>query len=365
MQILVLVPEIHESEPDNQNTAVQFALSSAGALIRAGYTVHMARRQRTQDTIKLQFVTEPQGALSTVAENLDCSGPLPEFDLLLAYDWTSIPLIQHFVGEYFGHIMYFSAQNTFLPNEKNTVNYEALQAEASILSRATWCVASKTEYQEMQRLLPTDRLLEVPPPAVASTDHPHGAGWDRANWQPWIDAVISKAQEPIINFAGQYTTVQTTLRKMAGSYIWFENVFLPGSVHLILQDDQGRYGFIKEVRPEQPEPIIRVLSGSIKPHEKATQAAQRELLEETGLHADQMELLWQAQETGTVINNRYYFIVKNYTKVRESNLEPGEDIRGIHFFTVNELAAKLRSGAFGSSYTALALHKLCGDLPTP
>jgi hypothetical protein len=363
MQILVLGPETNDFSPNNTHEAVRFARQNAEALVAAGHTVFILYRQATTKQCRLVQITPPGMQSTMLQDDFSCTSDLPPYDLLLAHHWTAVTLLHALAQSYHGHIFYFSHCNTFLPTNK-TMPSEALAAEVSIVSRVTWCTTSREEQTIMQSILPNNRLLHLPVSKAMLLYQQQSNIELSTDWRTFVESLVKHAYKPLINYTGQFATVQTTLRSSNNDLIWFEHVRLPGSVHVILENAQNQYGFIEEVRLDKPKPITRVLSGAIEPNEEPERAAMRELKEELGLAADSLELLWKAETTGTVTDTRYYFIAKGCRKVAEPQPEPGERIQQVHYLTRKEVKQHLERGDFGRSHTAVALFKLLELLPS-
>jgi len=110
-----------------------------------------------------------------------------------------------------------------------------------------------------------------------------------------------------------------------GSTATFEKLKRPDTVIVFAVLDDGQ---ILLTRQEQPgkEPFIGAAGGRVDPGEDILQAAQRELLEETGYEADEW-VLWHSEQPISKIEWAVYvFIAKRVRKIAELNLDAGEKI---------------------------------------
>ena len=88
----------------------------------------------------------------------------------------------------------------------------------------------------------------------------------------------------------------------------------------------GRILLLKQQQPNTGE-YISGAGGRMDPGEEPLQAAKRELLEETGYHADEWVLLDAQQPVGKIEWVVYTFIAKRLRKVAEPSFDGGEKIR--------------------------------------
>lgn len=185
------------------------------------------------------------------------------------------------------------------------------------------------------------------------------------SWQAWVEEVFKIGMKKDNLLKTKFLDVSVTPKDVKGKVVWFEKVSLPGSVHVIPENEDGSYEFIVEDRPqENVTDKVRVLSGVVDEGEDPVQAAYRELSEEIGWHAKEIELLWHSTTTGAVDDHRYYFIARSIDKQGNSTPEDTEVIKSTSPLRKEEILSRVRKGDFGESFTAIALLKLCGILPT-
>jgi glycosyltransferase involved in cell wall biosynthesis/8-oxo-dGTP pyrophosphatase MutT (NUDIX family) len=185
------------------------------------------------------------------------------------------------------------------------------------------------------------------------------------SWQTWVEEVIRIGMKKDNLLQTKFLDVSVTPKEVNGRVVWFEKVSLPGSVHVIPENEDGSYEFIIEDRPqENVTHKLRVLSGVIDKGEDPVQAAHRELLEEIGWYAKDMELLWHSSTKGAVVDHRYYFIARSIDRYGKAAPENTELIKGTSSLQKEEVFESVKRGDFGESFTAIALLKLCGILPT-
>ncbi len=109
-----------------------------------------------------------------------------------------------------------------------------------------------------------------------------------------------------------------------GSTATFEMLKRPDTVQVIAVADD-KIVISKESQPMK-ENFMTILGGRIEAGEEPIAAAQRELLEESGLVSTDWEL-WKTHEpSGKIDWTVYTYIARGCTKVQEPELDPGEKI---------------------------------------
>lgn len=131
-------------------------------------------------------------------------------------------------------------------------------------------------------------------------------------------------------FKGKIFDVYQWKQKMFdGSYETFEKLKRPDTVIIFPVLNNGN---IILTRQEQPgkKPFIGAAGGRVDKKESILDAAQRELLEETGYKADEF-IIWKTLQPISKIEwSVYIFIARKLKKVSELNLDVGERIELIN-----------------------------------
>lgn len=111
-----------------------------------------------------------------------------------------------------------------------------------------------------------------------------------------------------------------------GKKITFEKLKRPDTVNVIPITSNGEI-VISEQKQSGTEPFIGCLGGRIDKGEEPLEAAKRELLEETGMEAEEY-VLWDATQLVDKIDWAIYtFIAKGAHKVKTQKIEAGEKIK--------------------------------------
>lgn len=130
-----------------------------------------------------------------------------------------------------------------------------------------------------------------------------------------------------------------------GTTAVFEKLKRPDTVVVFPVLDDGTIVLTEQQQPGK-EPFIGAAGGRVDEGEAILDAAQRELLEETGYAADEF-ILWDAQQPISKIEWAIYtFIAKGVKKVAELNLDAGEKIQ-LKPVTFDELVTLATGNKFG------------------
>ncbi len=116
---------------------------------------------------------------------------------------------------------------------------------------------------------------------------------------------------------------QDYLRTPDGRNVIYEIVEHPGAVTIVPVDEDRRILFIKQYRPATGEVLLELPAGTLKPGEDPLDCASREVREETGMAANQLDHigeLWLAPGYSTEYLHFYLA-----TGLYESPLEQDED----------------------------------------
>ncbi len=128
----------------------------------------------------------------------------------------------------------------------------------------------------------------------------------------------------------------------------------PGAVAILPLLDDGRVCFVRNYRVAVDETLIELPAGTLEPDEDPARAARRELAEETGYRAGQLELLTTFFTSPGVLDERMVVYVATSLESGPTALEPGEDIESL-LCTWDEALAMARDGRIRDAKTLVAL----------
>ena len=135
----------------------------------------------------------------------------------------------------------------------------------------------------------------------------------------------------------------------------FHVVELPDWAATICITDDHRLIMVEQYRHGLQTMSLEFPAGAIDNNETPLEAAQRELLEETGFVATTWHTLSQfSPEPSKHTNTGHFFIAKHATHVQAQQLELTEDLR-LHFLTVEEAFEALEAGRIVHGLHATAL----------
>ncbi len=126
-------------------------------------------------------------------------------------------------------------------------------------------------------------------------------------------------------------------------------------VNVIPVTHDGRVVMIKQYRHGSKKVTLEIPGGLVD-EEDAREAAQRELLEETGYVGDRVELLGSVNPNPAIFNNLCHtYLIENAKEVADKALDPNEDIEVI-LMPADEIPDILASGAITHSLVIVAFH---------
>ncbi len=118
----------------------------------------------------------------------------------------------------------------------------------------------------------------------------------------------------------------------------------PTWVNVIAVTDDGHYVIEQQYRHGIQQQVYEICAGGCEIGEKPLEAAQRELLEETGFGGGKWSLVGKYAPNPNSMNNWCYtFLAEGVTKVKEPHQEPTEDIL-VELVTKKELLALMQNG---------------------
>ena len=141
-----------------------------------------------------------------------------------------------------------------------------------------------------------------------------------------------------------------TVRKDAvqtGKGIIIEDFYVleyPTWINIIAITKEGKFVIEQQYRHGIQQQVFEICAGVCEVGEKPFEAAQRELLEETGFGGGNWSLIGKYAPNPNSMNNWCYsFLAEGVTKIQEPHQEPTEDIT-VNLLSEKELLALMRNG---------------------
>jgi ADP-ribose pyrophosphatase len=130
----------------------------------------------------------------------------------------------------------------------------------------------------------------------------------------------------------------------------------PDWVNIIPRTKEGRLVLIRQFRFGIWSNTLEIPGGTVEPGEEPIHAAGRELEEETGYRAGQIELLGFVHPNPAIQNNRCYsYLATDCERVHLGRQDTGEDIVA-ELFEPAEVAHLIRSGEITHALHVAAFH---------
>ena len=157
-----------------------------------------------------------------------------------------------------------------------------------------------------------------------------------------------------------FQVVAKTMRDGEAPYY---SLRLPDYATLLALTKDKRVIVVSQYRPAMERDSLELPSGLLDPGETPVVAAKRELLEETGYEAGQVEVLGPMDpDSGRLGNRSWGFFAKDVCKVEGRIPETGIQVSE---WPIQELYAAIRDGRFAQAlHVAIVLHAMLkGYLP--
>lgn len=131
----------------------------------------------------------------------------------------------------------------------------------------------------------------------------------------------------------------------------------PDWVNTVALTREGKFVMVRQYRHGLGETRFELCAGVCEPHESPLQAAQRELLEETGYgHGRWTPLMTLSGNTSTTNNLTHCFLALDVEPVSGQHLEPTEDI-SVYLLTEEEVRRLLYQDELRQALMAAPLWK--------
>jgi ADP-ribose pyrophosphatase len=136
-----------------------------------------------------------------------------------------------------------------------------------------------------------------------------------------------------VKYQGRFIKVS---EEMIDGNNW-ERCYLRNGVIVYAIDNDGKFILIREKRPHEDEKIrLRFVSGHLEEELSVLENANKELREEVGLRANQLEIFFKLSSSGTVNNSVYFVLAKDLVPDKIENPD-GDVIVSIEKYTYEEL----------------------------
>jgi 8-oxo-dGTP pyrophosphatase MutT (NUDIX family) len=163
-------------------------------------------------------------------------------------------------------------------------------------------------------------------------------------------------ESPRVMFVGKHFRIlHEDVESEPGQTVTFEYVERTDGARIIAVDD-GKVLLTREYRHELSDYDWRLPGGRLNADEAASDAAKRELAEETGVRAEQWRFLWSTTPDSTVRYQRHFFLAERIS-TGEPNRDPGERL-SVHWVELPDACELALSGAMREEISALSLLRL-------
>ncbi len=162
------------------------------------------------------------------------------------------------------------------------------------------------------------------------------------------------SEEDVFNGKRLNLKIERYYNKRDNKEVYREHIKAGNGVLIMPFLDDNTLIMIEEVRTPIGKSILAFPAGLIEKDEKPEEAAIRELEEETGFRAAEVEpMLYEYPVVGYSDEILYLFKAKNLTKTHR-HLDPTEDIK-VHKISIDELKQLYKNGEIHSSAELIAI----------
>lgn len=156
--------------------------------------------------------------------------------------------------------------------------------------------------------------------------------------RPWATLRVDKLRMPNGNIKDEYYVLE-----------------YPTWVNMVAITEQNTILFVKQYRHGAGAVMIELPAGVVEPDEDMTEAARRELLEETGYAFDTIEYICELYANPATSGNlTYTYLLRGGKKVQEQDLDQGEDIEVLEM-SIEEAKQFLFANKIGQALHTSAL----------
>jgi 8-oxo-dGTP pyrophosphatase MutT (NUDIX family) len=120
----------------------------------------------------------------------------------------------------------------------------------------------------------------------------------------------------------------------------------PDWAHSICLDQDDRVCVVKQYRHGAARVMMELPGGVVEADEVPLEAAKRELLEETGIRANQWRACGDFSPNPATHTNRFHVFACRVQSIEAPRLDASEEIRS-EFLTLDELQVAIETGEFG------------------
>ncbi len=138
----------------------------------------------------------------------------------------------------------------------------------------------------------------------------------------------------------------------------WERAYLRDGVIIFAEKSNGNIVMIQEKRPHEDTKVrLRFVAGHIEEELSVEENVNKELQEEVGLKASEIDVFYSVKASGTVNNRVYFAHAKNLTESKIPNPD-GDVILSIEEFSKDEILAMIMSDKLNWSLSTVGFLKL-------
>ena len=131
----------------------------------------------------------------------------------------------------------------------------------------------------------------------------------------------------------------------------------PGGVVILVESEDGRIPFVKQIRYPLGKPLLELPAGKLDPGEEPSQCAARELEEETGIRPAHLNHVYSFYPSPGFCTELLHLYHTDRFERTASNFDQDEQIE-VEYHSLEDALEMCRKGEILDGKTILALHWL-------
>ncbi|MFB6226393.1 MAG: NUDIX hydrolase [Candidatus Paceibacteria bacterium] len=159
-------------------------------------------------------------------------------------------------------------------------------------------------------------------------------------------------KQPETQYEGKIFSIQTQkVEYEDGETATYELCYRSPSVNVFAFNEEGQLLLIKEERFRYSEPTWFLPAGKIEQDETPEEAAQKELQEEAGYKANQLELYKKNEDSSYFVWDVFFYLAKDLEQ-NSIEADKGEMVEEAKFFDLDQAAEMALEGEIKNEFLA-------------
>ena len=164
-----------------------------------------------------------------------------------------------------------------------------------------------------------------------------------------------REQHTKLAYSGNFVQVKESV---IDGYVW-EKAYFPDSLVVFPITKNGEIIMIEEKRPHEKKPSrLKFVTGHIHDGDDVLETANREMMEEVGLRANQLAEFLKHESSGTINSNFHFVIARDLEPNKIPNPDGEDTILAIHRMPFKKIEEMIYSEELPWSVSTLGMFKI-------